>query len=561
MLVIVLTGIYRGIVMKNARIAVLYLVFIVSFILSLAAGSQRALGSDDGKVSEARNGVVRIFVEGPGIVSYGTGFGVGTEGEDADTFVTNWHVVTCSGSFDYKDVKVYILLDDETYFEYEYLPVAEGEAIDENEEYVEAEDGTLRRKVLAGISMGDAVECEVLYAEKQYPDIAVLRTKEPVDSVETMPLRPVDTDSIGKKIFAIGFPGTADTASSVYAGDSEIQKLKASIENVSVTGGVISRCSRLEAFGDTDCITHDAHINHGNSGGPLVLEDGSVIGINTYGYGENASEYSVSIYIDYAIEVLEDLGISFTEAGDVETKAAPPMGIVAIAAGAVMVIAVILLKRKGNGVQSNAAGMGRAAGQSGQGAGYVPPLSPVLNSEQRQTAFAGDSAPRPAIAGDHAPQAAIAGNHAPQPAIAGNAGNYTPQAGNAGNYAPQAGNAGNRAPQPGNAASQQAFRIQGQEGIFAGRRFALEGEVRIGRDPSRCDLIYPAEARKVSRMHCIIRVQNGNVSITDLKSSYGTFVNGKRLMPERTYLLSVGDNVFIASKDERLQITRKGGVV
>lgn len=70
-------------------------------------------------------------------------------------------------------------------------------------------------------------------------------------------------------------------------------------------------------------------------------------------------------------------------------------------------------------------------------------------------------------------------------------------------------------------------------------------EIIIGRH-SAVDIRFP-EAY-VSRYHAIINVCNGTWSITDLNSSYGTFVNGKRIAHKRIYdndEIQIGNKILI----------------
>lgn len=333
--------------MKNAAL------FGLLLILGLFTGSVYIFGNaEDGKVPRrARKGVVRILVSGQqgSIIGLGSGFGVGKEGKDADTFLTNWHVVTSDGGLDPRDADIYILLDDKTYFKYQWIPVSADDVYDENGEYAKDTEGNLYQRVLVGVELGNAVKCEVAYAEKEYPDVAVLRTDTPVKNVKTLPLKYMSQDYVGSKIFALGYPSSADIASMTSTQDVELENIKGSADAASLDDGTISRCSVFPAFGNTQCIVHHAHINHGNSGGPLVMADGSVIGINTYGYGEDGMEYSVSIYIDYAIKIMNDLSLPYTLAEN--SMGSRKNGFV-LAAGAgiflVFLAAACIIRRRGN---------------------------------------------------------------------------------------------------------------------------------------------------------------------------------------------------------------------
>ena len=468
-----------------------YGIWCLLIVISLMAGGITAYAEGEGKAAAAREGVVRILVDWPDGYSTGTGFGVGEPGADADTFVTNWHVVTSSGQYDYREGKVYILLDDETWFKYGWIPLAPGEQMVEGGDYGQDGQGNVYKKLIIDVHLGAAVECEVLYAENDYPDVAVIRTAEPVKNVKTLPLRKVSEGNVGEDVLAIGYPGSADSGSLTYTEDgAETEKIKASVTAVSVSGGVVSRCIPLEIFGNTDCIVHGAHINHGNSGGPLVLKkDGSVIGINTYGYGEQSMEYSVSIYIDYAIGILDQLGLPYTMAKDGGQGLSGQLVIILAGVGILAVLAVVLV---------------------------------VVRKKQKGKA------------------AVSAGSPAAVPA-------FQPAPG------PSGGDAMYGAP--------SQLRLQGLTGVFAGRRFQLKPETRMGRDPQRCDFVYPAGTKGISGLHCIISQGPAGLTVTDVGSTWGTTVNGTKLVPNQPCPLNIGDRICLGSVEEEFQITGKGGAV
>lgn len=113
-------------------------------------------------------------------------------------------------------------------------------------------------------------------------------------------------------------------------------------------------------------------------------------------------------------------------------------------------------------------------------------------------------------------------------------------------------------PQPG------SFRIQGQSGAFTGRRFAITGQtpgqVRIGTDPGKNDLVYPSTPG-ISRVHCVLIEQGGVLYLRDLGSTYGTFLaGGQRLAANQPVQLKIGDRFYLGSEKEMFQITGRGGI-
>ncbi len=83
-------------------------------------------------------------------------------------------------------------------------------------------------------------------------------------------------------------------------------------------------------------------------------------------------------------------------------------------------------------------------------------------------------------------------------------------------------------------------------GKYQGRKLLInEGDVVIGRD-SECQIRLASS--DVSRKHCIIRLENGNITVEDLKSRNGTYANDL-LIQDKTVLepgdfLRVGPMVF-----------------
>ncbi len=90
----------------------------------------------------------------------------------------------------------------------------------------------------------------------------------------------------GARVYSVGFPG--DPASEDYT-DTPMR----------VTEGLVGVLdASFDAMGLRNCIQHDATINHGNSGGPLVDEYGAVVGINTLGFfsaGLDNTYYAISM--------------------------------------------------------------------------------------------------------------------------------------------------------------------------------------------------------------------------------------------------------------------------
>ena len=428
-------------------------------------------GCTDGAITarEARPGVARVLViptfhyysvateeyMGSEEVSpsVGSAFGVGDAGEETDIFVTNRHVIEPAPTV------------------IEPRMNNQGEIIDAyrvttNSIYLLLDNFAYNRST-GELDASRAVPCTVIYAgSEEEEDVAVLRTPEPVSGRVALALQ-AEESSLREEdpVTALGYPVFSDQATNEGY-------LLATIDDMTVSPGYAMRFFEAQdVLADTGrgrVIQMSCVINGGNSGGPLVDENGAVVGINTWTAASTDPSVTTSYYairVQYAKNALDSLGIAY----DVYTGGAPVLLIVAICAAVVLAAALV----------------------------FALVVYPRWSGRKR----------------------------APAPA------------------------------------PQEELRIQCESGIFAGRRFELRGQVRMGRDPARNDLIFPEGTQGISGVHCVVAVQDGHVQLKDLGSTYGTFLrDGRRVAPGQAVELQVGDGFSLGSDRERFVITRKGGV-
>ncbi len=430
--------------MKKKIVALFLAVYLIALSLTgCVSGGDAARNS--------RDGVVRVLaVDGNGNVRYGSAFGIGKAGKETDIFVTNFHVVN-------------------VYYEYNggiaTLPVAEVYLLKNNNAY----------NPVTGFNFTEMISCDVIYSsDTGYPDIAVLKASTKNTGRVALPLLPEGkTLKEGDTVYALGYPGTSDSfEEGLYGG-----KLLGLPEDVTITSGVVSRFTTSATYGNTRLIQHDAQINHGNSGGPLLDKHGEVVGINTYGQGQDTSTGDentfASVEISYLWDILDELHI------DAEPYSSNTwiivlliaMGVLVVLGGGAAILIVVLKKKKEE-----------------EGPGVPPQIT--------------------------------------DPEII-----------------------------------TVPVRLQFTAGVYAGRRFAVEegSPVRIGIGPG-IGIPFPERTPGVSHNHATVMLSAGRLTIQDMGSTYGTWVNGQRLAPNTSVTLHLGDRVWLGSDQQIFVIAGKGGV-
>ncbi|WP_026499271.1 FHA domain-containing protein [Butyrivibrio sp. WCD2001] len=97
--------------------------------------------------------------------------------------------------------------------------------------------------------------------------------------------------------------------------------------------------------------------------------------------------------------------------------------------------------------------------------------------------------------------------------------------------------------------------LVGLQGIHQGRRIPINGSVVLGRNQQSCTIIYPDNTKGISRVHCKVDQTPSGCVITDLGSSYGTFVNGNKLTPNIPTPLREGDTFYLGNQSNSFSVS------
>ena len=390
-------------------------------------------------------------------LGWGTGFFVGNSGENPKYIVTNYHVIS---------------------------------------EFIDYGSGELTTVTVNGMSYTGRCKIRIYYDSKDYvegyyvagdsiKDVALLKLDNPTNKRKPLPICAPDDSMVGSTVYAVGYPGLSEN---IFAAATTSWGMS----DATVTSGAISRFFTQQGTGQNN-IQIDCIIRHGNSGGPLVNENGEVIGINTWAVtGDNSdSDVNYAVNITEVIPMLNQYGVSYAmgsmsggSGNDVViAETTPPatpqqpavsgIVIVLIAVGALLLIGVIVL------------------------------VIVLASSSKKKKAPA--PAPMPA----------------PQPA------------------------------QPQAPAKRPVVRsMLGMQANLSA------GQILIGRSQD-CAIVFQEGTPGISGRHCSLSFEpaTGEFLLTDMRSTYGTYLqNGQKLTPGVPVRLHAGDSFYLGERTNMLRV-------
>lgn len=512
--------------MKRARKFKFSILAVVAAVVMLFAnfGAVQVKAENSSQaVLDAKNGVVEVnvnYVDSASkthLIQGGSGFLIGSGGSSGAQYViTNFHVANLSS-------------DTET----------------QAKAFFNTTELNTRIEVVV---KGDVTVTAQILKQSQDSDYAILKLDEVIYDRATLKLKKSADVKQTQNIYALGFPAIL-----TYVEDTSYY----TSEDVTITQGNVTK---LTTIGNLAYIQHSAKLSDGNSGGPLVDENGYVVGVNT---ATVSSDYSFSLQVDEIIKILDAFAIPYELAGGsssattsttaASTAASQEMPstmaatqpssseavttngnvsaqgsdnttlIIIIAAAAVVLIIVIaviavmsgkkkkqaaeeqrrqqLMRERNSGASSSAGTVpNRQPYNSGRPTPPAPPVPPV------QSGF--DSG---------AGETSVLDNGSGETSVLG-----------------------------GGAAGQMPATLVR---VKTGENISIRKSVfSLGKERNRVDYCI-TNNNSVSRTHANIVYKNGSYFIIDLNSTNNTFVNGQQLSPNQEVRLNVNDKIKLADEE------------
>ena len=150
----------------------------------------------------------------------------------------------------------------------------------------------------ATVAFANGAECKLAGVVAQSPelDLAVLQLESPPAGLTILDVGYDDSPKLGSQVYAFGHPYNADFSLS-----------RGIVSRVLTTADLLASphsrvVAAMKAPDDMIWVQHDAKISPGNSGGPLLEDDGRVLGVNTFVHLK--AEFGYASHVKYLRELL-----------------------------------------------------------------------------------------------------------------------------------------------------------------------------------------------------------------------------------------------------------------
>ena len=505
---------------------ILCLVFAVMLVAAMiaAAPMASASGSYNEKVERDSNGVLQIKYE-----IYGVGRYILSNGQTLDldgTMIIGW-----AGTA--------FMIND-------YTALTCAHVVNHDDVIRELKSMNIKTEIKTYVLLSNNVEMPVTVPYMSVEDdFAILTLKQSIGGKEILKLGYSNEVKSTQKVYSLGFPAKV---TSIEEKNNEYN-VKYGPEDVTITEGNVQKVTNIN---NSDVIQHGSIASNGNSGGPLVDENGIVVGVNKWREPDDES-YFWACGINQIVATLDNLKIPYTRHEPnsdpvIETKAQETvaetkeetkaqitesettdqgktddgkdgggkMGII-IAIIALVVILIIILvvvivmsSKKKNNNNNN-----------------LPPTPPAPPTPPVAPSMPSYTPPTPPVR--------------PQPPVSSG---YNAMAEGAGETSVL------------NEGSGETTVLGGQRaGGFTlvrktnGQKVAInKADFTIGKERRRVDFCI-SDNNSISRAHARIKVRSGKCYICDLGSTNCTFVNGSKLTPNQEVELHAGDSVKFADEE------------
>jgi S1-C subfamily serine protease len=135
-------------------------------------------------------------------------------------------------------------------------------------------------------------------------DLAVLKFTNPLPKLKALTLGSSSALKPGDSVTVLGYPGSLQQSLNSDETTGQATSVVSNTGTVSQLGVKANPDPSLPQY--NSLIVHQAPVNHGDSGGPLLNSDGNVVGINTLTNTNNQGQY-YAIAINYAKQLLPGL--------------------------------------------------------------------------------------------------------------------------------------------------------------------------------------------------------------------------------------------------------------